>query len=106
MMAAVRANLLVYPSLACCSQKELVIFLCARLASPRGGPGFARLSKLTPCSNPQLLYTVAVIFIPVFAQNIETLLAGQILSGVSSSFRLEEDDLSDRRFLTLLTLMT
>ncbi|GAA5890472.1 hypothetical protein JCM8208_004884 [Rhodotorula glutinis] len=28
-----------------------------------------------------LMYTVAVIFIPVFAQNIETLLVGQILSG-------------------------
>ncbi|BGP40928.1 hypothetical protein JCM10449v2_004893 [Rhodotorula kratochvilovae] len=28
-----------------------------------------------------LMYTVAVIFIPVFAQNIQTLLVGQILSG-------------------------
>ena len=44
---------------------------------------------LPPSCTAQLLYTVAVIFIPVFAQNIETLLVGQILSGVRSPPRLD-----------------
>jgi hypothetical protein len=33
-------------------------------------------------THPQLVMMIAVIFIPFFAQNIQTLFAGQLLAGI------------------------